>query len=76
MAADSVMADKITISGRLRVGRKGMFVEASCGRRTDLDIDVAARDFLGDQISVSGTRGPMGILKVLAYERHFASTKL
>ena len=69
------MSDGITISGRLRVGRKGMFVETPSGRRTDIDIDVAARDLLGDQISVSGTRGPMGILKVVSYERELVSIK-
>lgn len=69
------MSEAVTISGRLRVGRKGMFVEAPCGRRTDLEIDVAARDLLGDQISVSGTRGPMGIFKVLRYERGLVVTK-
>lgn len=69
------MSDGITISGRLRVGRKGMFVETAGGRRTDLEIDVGARDFLGDLISVSGTRGPMGIIKVVSYEREGLSIK-
>jgi Protein of unknown function (DUF5818) len=44
------------LTGRLKAGRHGFFLEDAQGVRWALKIDRSARDFLGQQITVTGHR--------------------
>ncbi|UVO53786.1 DUF5818 domain-containing protein [Sphingomonas sp. SUN039] len=44
------------LTGRLKAGRHGFFLEDANGVRWALKIDRSARDFLGQQITVIGHR--------------------
>lgn len=44
------------LTGRLKAGRQGFFLEDAKGVRWALNIDCNARDFLGQRITVSGRK--------------------
>lgn len=46
--------DNTEITGRLKAGRQGFFLEDAKGVKWALKIDPDARDFLGQQITVNG----------------------
>ncbi len=44
------------LTGRLKAGRHGFFLEDANGVRWTLKIDRSARDFLGQKVTVTGHR--------------------